>query len=73
MSPVWRNPKVGFGAYCIRGTGIRVEFVASRWAAGETIRSLAIDYDLSRDRIEDAIRWHMRKHYRHYQKRSGSR
>ena len=62
-SPVWFNRNVGFGRCCIRGTGIRVGVVVSRWFAGESIIHLHYDYGLSVQRIEAAIRWYVRRYH----------
>ena len=44
------------GQVCIDGTGVVVEHVAARFAAGETVEELATDYAVSRRAIDAAIR-----------------
>lgn len=53
---IWRNADVSGGAPCLAGTGVLVSFVASRFAAGETIQELAKDYAVDSQTIEAAIR-----------------
>jgi uncharacterized protein (DUF433 family) len=50
------DPRIAFGRRVISGTGIRTEIVAERYAAGESIEELALDYARTHDEIEDAIR-----------------
>jgi uncharacterized protein (DUF433 family) len=51
-----RRNDISFGAVVVRGTGIRVEILAGRFAAGESIRELADDYALAPETVEAAIR-----------------
>lgn len=44
------------GNPCFRGTGVSVEFVYSRWLAGESIDELAEDYELHPSLIEQGFR-----------------
>jgi uncharacterized protein (DUF433 family) len=54
---LWRVTGVSGSAPCLRGTGILAGFVASRFAAGESIAELAEDYPhVSEAHIVDAIR-----------------
>lgn len=50
------DPRIAFGRRVIAGTGIPTRAVAERYAAGESIESLAEDYRRDRAEIEDAIR-----------------
>lgn len=50
------DPKRAFGAPVIAGTGIRTEDVFDRFSAGEPIEELALDYGLTFDKVEAAIR-----------------
>ncbi len=50
------DPSMGFGQPTIAGTGIQARIVAERYRGGESVAELAEDYQLSSDRIEDAIR-----------------
>jgi len=57
----WREtvtvlPGVSGGAPIVRGTGFSVEFLASRFAAGESLAELAEDYDMTLETVENAIR-----------------
>jgi len=51
------NPKVAFGRSVLAGTGISTEVVAGRFAARDSVPSLAEEYGVSPSIIEDAIRW----------------
>ncbi len=53
---VWRRRGIRGGRVCAIGSGVDVEFIAERFAAGETIRELSVDYSLSLNVIEEAIR-----------------
>lgn len=50
------DPRVAFGRPVIAGTGIRVEHLAARYLAGDSIDELAHDYDLPPAKVEEAIR-----------------
>jgi uncharacterized protein (DUF433 family) len=54
---LWRQHGISGGAPCLDGTGILVSFVASRFAAGETVAELARDYAVHPEHIEAAIRF----------------
>jgi uncharacterized protein (DUF433 family) len=51
------DPRVQFGRPCLQGTGIPTEVIGERFQAGETIESLAADYDITPRQAEDAIRY----------------
>lgn len=53
---LWRCAGVSGGYPCLRTTGILVEFVAGRFAAGESIAALADAYGVPPVAVEDAIR-----------------
>lgn len=50
------DPRRGFGAPVLAGTGIRTEDVFLRFSAGESLQDLAEDYGLTFEQIEAAIR-----------------
>ncbi|WP_414755550.1 DUF433 domain-containing protein [Anabaena sp. CCY 9910] len=50
------DPRIAFGRLAIVGTGISTRVLAERYQAGESIESLAYDYDCDRLMIEEAIR-----------------
>jgi len=50
------DPRFGFGRPVIEGTGIRTEVILGRFAAGETMDSIAEDYGRSRAEIEEVVR-----------------
>lgn len=47
---------VGWGRCCLKDSGIGVFFLAGRFMAGESIASIADDYERTPDEVEDAIR-----------------
>jgi uncharacterized protein (DUF433 family) len=51
------NPMIGFGKPVIAGTGISTAIIASRFNARESITTLAEEYGLTPQKIEEAIRW----------------
>ncbi len=55
------DPRRGFGQPVISGTGIEARVVAQRYRAGESITTLAKDYAVKFDQIEDAIRCETRE------------
>lgn len=55
-SSVVVDPSRGFGRPVLDKAGVRTEVVVQRFQAGETITSLAQDYELAQDVIEDLIR-----------------
>ncbi len=56
LAAVVIDPERGFGRPVLDGRGIRAEVVAERFQAGESIASLAEDYDLDVPVIEDILR-----------------
>ena len=50
------DPRFGFGRPVLDGRGVRTEVIVERFQAGETMSSLADDYGLAVDVIEDIIR-----------------
>lgn len=50
------DPRRSFGRRTIAGTGIATRIIAERYAAGETIAELALDYGLNVVQVEDAVR-----------------
>lgn len=50
-------PAVGFGRPVLARRGIAVQAIAQRFEAGEHMADLAMDYAVTTEEIEDAIRW----------------
>jgi uncharacterized protein (DUF433 family) len=50
------DPQYGFGRPVLEGRGIRTDVIVERFNAGESIASLANDYSLSAETIEDILR-----------------
>lgn len=50
------DPLVAFGRPTVSGTNIRTSVIAERYLAGESIATLAEDYHLQHEAIEEAIR-----------------
>ena len=53
------DPRIAFGRLVIVGTGIATDVLAERFEAGDSIEELAYDYELDRNKIEEAIRYEM--------------
>ena len=53
--PIAIDPLVAFGRPMVRRMGISTAAIADRIDAGETVRALAEDYDLSPDELEQAV------------------
>jgi len=51
------DPEFAFGRPVIAGSGIPTSVIRDRWKAGESVASLAEDYDRSKDEIEEALRY----------------
>lgn len=51
------DPRVQFGRPCLWRTGIPTEVIADRFLAGESIESIAADYEVEPLRVEAAIRY----------------
>ena len=58
MAAVVIDPERGYGRPVLDGRGIRTEVVVERFQAGESIASLADDYGLSAETVEDILRSH---------------
>jgi uncharacterized protein (DUF433 family) len=54
------DPLRGFGRPTLVGTGIQTRVVAQRYRAGDSMADLAEDYNVTIDRIEDAVRCELR-------------
>lgn len=50
------DPAVGFGHPVIKGAGARVKDMLDRFWAGERLRTIAYDFDLSEDAVEAIVR-----------------
>lgn len=55
--PIVVDPRRGFGSPVIAATGIRTEDLFARFAAGESVRALSDDYQVSSDTVEAAVRF----------------
>jgi len=55
--PIVLDPRIGGARPTIKGRGITVETVYRRFQAGETIASLADDYELDQATVEAALRY----------------
>jgi uncharacterized protein (DUF433 family) len=53
--PIAIDPQVAFGRPIVRRVGISTAAISDRLDAGETVETLAEEYDLSRDEIEQAV------------------
>lgn len=51
------DPRIAFGNPVLDGTGISTAILAQRYKAGDSIDELAGDFGLSRDAVEQAIRY----------------
>lgn len=51
------DPEMSFGRPTIAGTGIPTAVIRERWKAGDSIPSLAEDYDRPVEEIEEALRY----------------
>jgi len=51
------DPFVSFGRPVIAGTNIRTEMLSERWLGGDTIESLAADYQLDKNVVEAALKY----------------
>lgn len=51
------DPRIAFGNPIVEGTGISTAILAQRYKAGDSIDELASDFGLSRDAVEQAIRY----------------
>jgi len=51
------DPFVSFGRPTVAGTNIRTEILAERWLGGDSIESLARDYQLDKGIIENALKY----------------
>jgi uncharacterized protein (DUF433 family) len=51
------DPFVSFGRPVVSGTNIRTEMLSERWIGGDSIDSLAVDYQIDRIIIEAALRY----------------
>ena len=51
------NPAVQFGRPCLTGTGIPTEILYQRCRGGDTVSVLAGDYEISPERVQEAIRF----------------
>lgn len=50
------SPFVSFGKPVIAGTGISTSIIAERFYAGESVKELSLDYRVSSEDIEEAVR-----------------
>ncbi|MGD1865753.1 MAG: DUF433 domain-containing protein [Phormidesmis sp.] len=53
------DPRISFGRPVVVNTGIPADMVMDRFRAGESLESLADDYDFSRQQLEEILRYEM--------------
>mgnify|MGYP001794950415 FL=1 len=53
------DPRISFGRPVVVNTGIPADMVIDRFRAGESLESLADDYDFSRQQLEEILRYEM--------------
>jgi uncharacterized protein (DUF433 family) len=58
--PILVDPRVGFGQPLIYPSGVRTETVVDRFLAGERMGAIAEEYGLTRELIEEALRFENR-------------
>jgi len=51
------DPRVAFGRPIVERRGIKTAMIAERFDVGESVRSIATDYDLEIPDVEEAIRY----------------
>jgi uncharacterized protein (DUF433 family) len=51
------DPQVRFGRPTVARTGMPVDVLFERYQAGDSVATLAEDYDLTTDEVEEAIRY----------------
>jgi uncharacterized protein (DUF433 family) len=54
------DPRISFGSPVLSATGIPTRILEQRFTDGDSVEHLSRDYGLSRDEIEEAIRWERR-------------
>lgn len=55
--PISLSPEIAFGRPVLAGTAIAASVIAGRFAARDSVSTLAEEYGVSPEIIEDAIRW----------------
>lgn len=55
------NRMIMSGAPCIRGRRLSTEWITGRFSAGDSVASIAEDYDISTGEVEAAIRYEYRR------------
>lgn len=51
------DPRISFGRPVVVNTSIPADMVIDRFRAGESLESLANDYDFSRQQLEEILRY----------------
>lgn len=51
------SPFISFGKPAINGLGVTIDVIADRFACGESVDEIAQDYDVTREEIEEALRF----------------
>jgi uncharacterized protein (DUF433 family) len=64
-SHVWKNPEIGFGRPCLRGSRLRTETIYFRWLAGETWEHIAEDHMIGLDKVIAAVHYEIGKRERY--------
>jgi len=58
--PILVDPRVGFGQPIVFPSGIRTETIVDRFLADERIEGIAEEFGITREHIEDALRFENR-------------
>ncbi len=56
-TPIVVDPRVGAGRPVIVGTGVTVDVIHNRFKAGESIKSIAKDFEVETSAVEQALRY----------------
>ncbi|KJH69413.1 DUF433 domain-containing protein [Aliterella atlantica] len=59
VAQVIQDPSVQFGRPCATGTGVPSDAIASRFLGGDSISELSVDYGISHEQIEVALRYEL--------------
>ncbi|AMR27221.1 hypothetical protein A0257_08990 [Hymenobacter psoromatis] len=53
------DPAISFGRPVLAASGIAVDIIVSRYRAGDSIRDLTVDYNLTEAAVEEALRYEL--------------
>ena len=59
-SLISRNPHIQFGDYCVRGTRITVSAIKAYHKGGDSIGSIAKDYNITEEQVVAALEFRKR-------------